>query len=489
MPLRLRFLVDTNILIPLQDSHVSLKESLKNVIRLSGVGGHQILYHPASEVDIKRDRNVERRERTLSRLAQYQRLDSLPPCPWNEGVTHPNEVCDNEILYALKCNAVHALITEDKGIHAKAKAHELADRVYNIQTAEDWLRRLHEPSKVRLPNIEDLNLYTITPELSGRFFDSLRGDYQGFDGWFKNKAQEGRRAWICRDDEGTLGAICIYAIQEDEQINDQGEKLQGMSLKLCTFKVDEPVRGRKIGELFLKAAFRFATDNKCAHIFVHGNADKQPYLAKLLEDFGFFPHGNYGVDVVWVKEHPVEAPIKAIGALEYARRYFPHFRQDKEVGKYLVPIQPRYHEILFPELKKQLDMLDSPQQYVGNAIKLAYLCHTPTTTVVSGDILVFYRTGDEMACTTIAIVDNFRVMDDPSDIAALVSRRTVYSVADIENMVRNNVKVILFRLIRHFHTPVSFEDMKYNGIISGSIQSFIKLNEERYKLLASAAGI
>lgn len=493
MSLRLRLLLDTNILIPLQDSYISLKENLKNVIRLANLGGHQLLYHPASEADIRRDPNTDRRDRTLPRLAQYLRLEGMPPCPWNLGAESPNDACDNEILYALECEAVHALITEDKGIHAKARARGLANRVYSIQTAEDWLRRLHEPTEVRLPNIQDVHLYALTPELPGKFFDSLREDYQPFDDWFRKKAQEGRRAWVCRADGGALGSICIYAIQEDEKINDQGEVLPGKSLKLCTFKVDEPVRGRKIGELFLKAAFRFATDNQCAYIFVHGNAEKQPYLAKLLEEFGFSPCGDYGGDVVWVKEHPVDAPIKDVAAPEYVRRYFPHYRQDIEVGKYLVPIQPKYHDILFPDYpsprKRQLQLFDQPQQYVGNAIKLAYLCHTPTTTVVPGDILVFYRTDDEKACTTLGIVDDFQIMSDPSDIAALVSRRTVYSVADIEDMAGQDVKVILFRLVRHARTSVSYKDMKANGIVRGPIQSLIKLDEKRYRSLAHAAGI
>lgn len=495
MALRLRFLLDTNILIPLQDSYIALDENLKNIIRLIGIGGHQLLYHPASVADIQRDTDIARRDRTLSRLGQYQRLDGALPCPWNTGGESPNDACDNEILYALACDAVHALITEDRGLHTKARARGLDSRVYNIQTAEDWLRRLHEPAEVSLPNIEDVPLYSLTPELPGDFFNSLREDYQQppFDDWFKRKAQEGRHAWVCRGASGSLGAICIYAIQEDEKINNQGDVLAGKSLKLCTFKVGEPVRGRKIGELFLKATFRYASENRCEHVFVHGNAEKQPYLAKLLEEFGFFPRGDYGGDLVWVKEHPVEAPVQDLDAKEYARRYFPHFRQDIDIGKYLVPIQPRFHEMLFPDYlsqsRTQLQLFTEPPKDVGNAIKLAYLCHTPTTTVRPGDILLFHRTHDEKAVTTLAVVDDFQILSDPAEMASLVSRRTVYSVADIENMANQDVKVILFRLIKHVRSPVSYKDMKARGIVSGPVQSLIKLDETRYRSLAIAAGI
>ena len=55
MTQRLRFVLDTNILIPLQNSMLVLAPTLANFVRLAGVGGHQLLYHPASKADIERD--------------------------------------------------------------------------------------------------------------------------------------------------------------------------------------------------------------------------------------------------------------------------------------------------------------------------------------------------------------------------------------------------------------------------------------------------
>ena len=132
-----------------------------------------------------------------------------------------------------------AVALEDRGIHGKARTRGLDDRVYTIQTAEDWLRRLHEPRQVSLPNIQDVPLHSLAPQLATSFFDSLREGYDGFDNWFKGKAQDGRRAWSYRDENDLLAAICIYAVQSDEEINDAGERLPGQALKLCTFKVGE----------------------------------------------------------------------------------------------------------------------------------------------------------------------------------------------------------------------------------------------------------
>ena len=194
MALRLRFLLDTNILIPLQDSMVVLQPSLTNFVRLCSAHGYQLLYHPASAADIRRDTDEARRERTLARLGQYTQLQAGPACPWNSPETSVNDACDNEILYALENDAAHVLVTEDQGLHRKARARGLSSRVYFIQTADDWLRRLHEPDEVRLPHIEDVEIHTLTHQLAGPFFDSIRAGYDGFNDWFRRKAMEGRRA-------------------------------------------------------------------------------------------------------------------------------------------------------------------------------------------------------------------------------------------------------------------------------------------------------
>ena len=117
----MRFLLDTNILIPLEDSRLPLEKSLANFVRLAHENGHVLLYHPASISDINEDKNPERRAKTLQRLKRYSRLENTSQCPWNTDVTKRNDIADNEILYSLSLNAIHALITEDRGIHQKAK--------------------------------------------------------------------------------------------------------------------------------------------------------------------------------------------------------------------------------------------------------------------------------------------------------------------------------------------------------------------------------
>jgi hypothetical protein len=470
----MRFLLDTNILLPLEDSKLLLQPSLANFVRLANAHGHELLYHPASEDDIRQDRDVDRRNQTLHRLSQYSRLPTRPPCLWNEGVSNRNDAADNEILYALELNAAHALVTEDQGIHGKARAKGLVQRVYTIQTADDLLRRLHEQQTVLLPNIEELPLYSLTPHLNTPFFDSLRKGYDDFNDWFARKAQSGRKAWVNWESNNVLGGVCIYDRQVNESITDD-ITLPGPALKLATFKVGDTNRGKKVGELFLKMAFRHATLNRLEHIFIHGDEERHRFLFEMLEDFGFTRVGCHpgsdGRDAVYLKPHPVEPPPNDLPPFEYARTFFPHFRHDTAVCSYIIPIQPNYHRILFQDYQSPVDLqltLFQQPNTAGNAIKLAYLCHAPTKIIKPGSIVLFYRSRDEKAVTSIGIVESYDTLNDASEIVARVKRRTVYSMEEIAEKAKKPTRVMLFRLVRHFENPLSQAWLEQSGVLRGA---------------------
>ncbi|ADL54931.1 GNAT family N-acetyltransferase [Gallionella capsiferriformans] len=486
----MRFLLDTNILIPLEDSRLPLSSNLANFVRLAREYGHQLVFHPASKEDISRDENHDRRLQTLERLAQYTCLEKVPTCPWNTPETGPNDKADNEILYALACDAADALITEDKGIQNKAKRQNLEARVYAIQTAEDLLRRLHETTSVHLPNIQEVPLHSLTPELEDNFFDGLRLDYPDFGTWFRAKAREQRKAWLYRNDDGKIGALCIYAHKENEIISDNDLVLNGASLKLCTFIVAPSCRGKKIGELFLKAAFRYATSNRLEHIFIHGNAEKQSILFELLTDFGFVESGTYQGDIVYLKKQPEMIPEDVCEPFEYCRRYFPHFRQDSSVRKFIIPIRPEFHRILFSDYDSPFDSqmaLFESTYSVSNAIKQAYLCNAQIQSIKAGDIVLFYRSIDEQAVTSLGIVEHYESHQDVWKIVRQVRRRTVYSIEQIAELACKPTKVMLFRLVKHFLHPPSIDWLQENHVVNGSIQSIREINDHAFQKLISKA--
>jgi hypothetical protein len=158
------------------------------------------------------------------------------------------------------------------------------------------------------------------------------------------------------------------------------------------------------------------------------------------------------------------------------------------VRKFIVPIQPQYHDVLLPDYSPHQARLFAAHNNVGNAIKLAYLCHAPTNAIRPGDILLFYRTIDEKAVTSIGVVDKFKVLQDAAEIASLVSRRTVYSQGEIEAMAAKQTKVILFRLVGHLPQQVSYTQLQRDCDIAGPIQSIRRVQDAQFIKILNAAG-
>ncbi len=476
----MRILLDTNIFIPLEDSSIEIDEKLAELNRRVS-GKHQLLIHPDTTLDINRDKDEERKKRILTRLSKYPELESPPELDSEIEDSlfgkpkKDNDTVDNSILYALRSNCVHWLITEDGGIHKKAKIIGEEERVLTVDQA---LRVLSEEDKEELklyPNIQDVPCHTLN--LSDTFFDSLREGYDGFDNWFNNQCSKtGRHAWVWLENDD-IQAICIYKSEESPIVNSDNQGLPGKTLKLCTFKVSK--LGYKIGELLLKQSFNHVIDNNYRHLYATIEPDTHKFLEELLRDYGFYPFGldTRGRDHVYVKDFPEKPPKTNDNPLEYAIKYYPYIKLESN-SVFLVPIQPQFHKVLFPELEKQPDLFTSDAMSAGNAIKQAYICKSPTKSIRSGDILFFYRTTDYKAITTYGVVDQFHIEQDPDKIFQWVSKRTVYSMEEIKDMADKDVKVILFRFIRHLNKHVSFERLKEIDIVKGPIQSITKLDKK-----------
>ena len=467
-----------------------LEESFSELIRLANENNHQILAHPSSIYDIERDDDEERKKISLSRIQKYPFLEASP-IPDGQEINslglkndNDNDRVDNEILYAIFKDAANILVTEDRGIHKKAKILGIEGRVHYIQQAVQSLKRLHQRVHVSLPNIKEKYLHQI--DLDNNFFDSLREDYTEFNEWYKRSSRSGRKAWIHENESGELGAILIYKEENNEIITDDNKALPGSSLKLCTFKVGEDIRGRKIGELFLKAAFRYATANKIEHIYITMHSGKHELLEDLCIDFGFYRYGNYKRDYVYVKDHPINPPIISDGslsALEYHKRFYPHFKYDESIKKFIIPIRPIFHKMLFPDNQNQLNLFAYSD--VGNAIKQAYLCHANTRRISKDDIILFYRSQDKKSITSIGIVESVGEFEEPDKIIQLVSKRTVYSYEDIEAMAEKRTKVILFRLASHLSESIKYDWLLEQRIVNGPIQTIQRISDDSFKKIIS----
>jgi hypothetical protein len=491
----MRLLLDASILLPQEDSDPVLRESYAGLVRLVHANHHELVYHPASEEGFLRDWNAERRRRNLEAIKQYPRMEERPRCPWNSPYTRPDDALENELLYALHCEAAHALITEDRRIREKARERGLLHCIHTIQTAEDWLRRLHAVRHVQLPDIEDIGLDTLPPQLTSESLQHLRESCPQIDDWFGRQAIRGGRAWIVWEQPGVLGAICVYSREDDVLITEDGPRLDGPALKLDAFGVSPRARSRKIGELFLKHAFQYAMANRLDNIVVHGDVEHRHCLFAMLEDFGFsrlgWLPGSEGREVIYCKPHPVSPPAETIEPFDYLRRFFPHFRHDPEVNKFIIPLRPGEHTRLFPEYRspsgRQLSLF-SRLNPVDNVIKLACLCYGRTCRVGAGDVALFYRSGDERAVTSLGVVEYYETLRDAGIIAARMKRRTVYSMKEIESMVVKPTSVMLFRLVRHLSRSLPQPWLEANGVLRRAPRGMVKISDDAFERVLANGG-
>jgi GNAT superfamily N-acetyltransferase len=483
----MNILIDTNILIPLEDTSRTLDPSLAEMRRLSEQNGHVLFAHPSQREDIQRDRDEGRRAIVLSRLNQYQLIPSPPPLS-NEALeqygwrqTSENDRIDNLLLHALCRGAVHFLITNDKDLHKKARTAHVQEQVHLL---DQFLAFLKSQSSVEKPppfGIQERYLHQF--DVAQSFFDSLRDGYNGFDEWYWRSARNHRKAWCVSEGE-TLHAICIYKEEDHPVIVDRGIPLDGSALKLCTFKVGERVRGRKLGERLLFSAFKYAVEHGIPYVYLHTYGQEHEMLVSLCQNYGFELAGKYADrDDVYIKRMsaPVSVP-EGVPALAYAVTYYPNYLDSEAVGKFIVPIQPQYHNDLFADtsdMTRDLFVDDwsfyNPQ---SNTIKKAYICHATTNQIQAGDLLFFYRTHDRKSIECMGVVEQTYRGREVDKVLPLVSKRTVYSRDEIEAWLQSDTLVILFRFIRAF-SPISRSVLIEAGI-NGQIQSIRKISHEQY---------
>lgn len=134
----MNILLDTNIIIPLEDTSKTLVSSFAEMRKLTAEQHHCLYIHPMQIDDINRDKNQKRKEIVLSRLKQYSQIEN-PPILFDQECnelgllqSNDNDKVDNNLLFALYRGAVHLLVTNDEEIHRKAAKIGIQDKVYRF---------------------------------------------------------------------------------------------------------------------------------------------------------------------------------------------------------------------------------------------------------------------------------------------------------------------------------------------------------------------
>lgn len=494
------FLIDSNIAIasdPLSHKLETGAESAVQFMRLATTHHHDVRTHEGSRTDFARISDPERRQARLTLFERYAPLGSPPAISVEQEnqlgrpAAGSNDEVDQLLLAAVVGDAAEYLITQDVGLHRKARRMGVADRVLTLSDAIAMIRALHAdlpspPPAVRRVKTHELNL-------GDPIFDGLKEDYglEVFTEWFK-RAARGQRDALVIDGDGEHAAISIL---KREPTGEHG--LPGPRLKVCTFKVADGYSGQKYGELLLKAIFEQAHTERYAGLFVTV-LEKQEALIALLEEFGFraIPEVRTTVgELVFEKPHgPVEDP--SMSALEYHARYGPPALRLTGQNSFVIPIEPRWHRVLFPDAEPIEEdtlfpaALGLTTQPFGNALRKAYLCNAPSRLLQPGDPLLFYRSSDEKAVHVVGVCEDTLVTRDPAEIVAAVGRRTVYSLQEIDNLAsRNEVLVVMFRQDRILRPdPITLSELIGSRVLSSWPQSITQTRPEGTAWLAQRLG-
>ncbi|MFX1296097.1 MAG: hypothetical protein ACFFD2_14765, partial [Promethearchaeota archaeon] len=398
----MRILLDTNIII-LRENYKVIQEDLQNLMRVIQKLDYKILLHPKSIEDINRDTDDKRRKITLSKFKTYDTLEISPDpntdLDFLDIIGSPktdNDIIDAFLLFAVYRNAVNFLVTEDLGIHRKAKITKLSERVFNVIEALDLFKK-ELPKVVKLP--PSLHKTTMANlDVNDSIFDSLRKDYPGFNNWYAKKSRTGREGWAYIRNNGSLGAVLLYKF-EDKIIPSEPLLERKKRLKIATMKVSYV--GHKIGELLLKLSFELAIKNNIPEIYLTHFTKENDFLVDLIEEYGFTKVSiikRNWTDIpedVFLKKIEIEKEdIQNLTPIEIAKMFYPNFYDGNEVKKYIIPIQPSYFNRLYTDFPgRQTTINEHMGQFIieGNTIKKAYLSHSSSKKMNIGDILLFYR--------------------------------------------------------------------------------------------------
>ena len=494
-----RYLIDTNVFIGLEDTREVAPDfaSLQQLAARHGVG---VFIHEAAKDDIARDKDDARRRISLSKIAKFLTIAKV------RGLTkadleaefgrlpRPNDVVDATLLHTLRMGVADFLVTEDGGLHDRARRHapDIADRVLFVADATALLRSTYEPQEVQFRFVEEVDAHTIPT--TDPIFESLREGYPQFDAWWRDSCvAKMRKCWVVADNDGLAGLV----VRKDESATDTDATLPGERiLKICTFKVRPERRGLKLGELLLKQILWFAQKNGYDTLYLT-TYPEQTALISLIEYYGFCRTKVVDDGELTFEKSLSQAPLaRENGAdlFELAARSYPRFCADSAVAAYGIPIQEDYHEVLFPELRddRQQDLFEyggigTGPRKAGNTIRKVYLCHAPANLSERGALLFFYKGLSErkpsQAVTTVGIFENMAMARSTDELRRLAGGRSVYSEHQLQAWnatPENPVKVINFLLAGHLSPAMQIEELRKAGVIANQPpQSIFKLDHAR----------
>lgn len=488
----MKFLIDTNILIELEDNKV-IKTSFAEFYRRAITNKCEVLYHPeAIPVDISRDKDTKRKSVIISKLNKYQTLSNFGE-PTKEFIStfndnKVNDKIDTKQLFQLHKKFIDFLVTEDIGIHKKSKKIGLVNNVLKISEASRLLDEYFTFKIPQHPILKQHSIRLIESKFNDSFFDSLREDYgkENFNQWLQKCSQQDRKCYSLIVDN-KLEALLIYNIESVR--NHKIPKIYEDALKICTLKVSNNAFGVKLGELFLNKMLELCINRKINYLYLTVYK-KQIHLIKLLETFGFYRSkfkNQQGLAefrmIKCLDKHKIKIKKNEITA-------HPFYLDSRGIKKYVIPIQPRFYQTLFKDGSfREPTLFDktegSIREIQGNTIVKAYISNSKNRKPKKGDILLFYSSQTSKAIEPYGILESSQLVDDFDELWNIVRNKTVFTEEYLRDYLKEKkiLLVITFRLISYLKKSINLEKIKQIDSFKNKIQTITELKEADYLLL------
>jgi len=426
-----RALLDTNILIHREAATV-VREDIGTLFQWLDRLNVEKWIHPVTIEEIEGHEEERIRRSFAAKLASYRTI--LAPAALAVEVETlgaevdrtVNDQRDTLILNEVFVGHADVLISEDRGIAKKAARLGVADRVFTIDAFLEKVTA-ENPSLVDYRVLSVRKMFFGNVNIADPFFDSFRAEYDGFDRWFARKSQE--PAYVCFAGQGVVAFLYLKVEDQREPYPDIVPTFVARRrLKIGTLKVE--LNGFKLGERFLKVVFDNALVQRVDEIYVtiFPRSVLQQRLIQLLEDFGFYLHGekrnSYGTERVYARDmtsrFDADEPCKTFPFVGRSARVF------------LVPIYPEYHTELLPDsILKTESPVDFVEQFPHrNAIRKVYVSRSIFRGLRPGDTVIFYRTGGKYksVVTTLGIVEAIHVdIRDEEQFIRLCRQRSVFT--------------------------------------------------------------
>lgn len=493
----MRALLDTNILIHREAATVVRQDIGRLFFWLDRLGYEKYI-HPLSQREIQKHRDARVRKSFEAKLQSYEILKTLAPIAPEVQQLSAHDITENDKNDTLLINELHAgrvdvVISEDKGVHAKASALRIGYRAFTIDsflekvTAENPALVDYKVLSVRRTHFGEVNL-------KADFFDSFREDYgeEAFDRWFNRKADED--AYVCYEADDLVAFLYVKVERQEESYRDiRPEFSPKRRLKIGTLKVN--LNGYRLGERFLKIVFDNAIRQKVDEVYVtiFPRRIDQQRLINLLEEFGFRHYGkksnSYGDEEVYARDTTPQFNA------DDPKLTFPYVSRSSRA--FLVPIYPEYHTNLLPD---SILRTESPRDFIEpephrNAIRKVYVGRSLFRDLCKGDTIIFYRTGGyhRSVVTTLGIVDGvYRSIRDEEEFIALCRKRSVFSDSELrahwDYNRRDRPFITGFLYAYSFPKRPNMKELIDNGVIRGvssAPRGFEQINETQFSTVLS----